>query len=293
MPEGEASGFLLIDKSEGPSSFDVIRHLRKITGIRKIGHCGTLDPFATGLLVCATGDFTRLLPYLEAQDKSYRATLALGLKTDSGDLTGKVIETSPAEPDPDRLQTLADEISRLRLLHVPLYSAVKIEGKRAYSYARQNIEFELPPRETRISGFALENIAPPLITYSCTVSKGTYIRSLSEYIAGYLGCVGHTVELRRTAIGPVSVDDARPLADLETDQTDQFWFPALRLLAHLPSLHVHETALGALGKGNPYPDPGPDEDDILILDKASRIRGIAYRKGQLLRPKLNFPGITP
>ena len=133
MPD---KGFLLIDKTAGITSFDVIRRLRKLTGIRRIGHCGTLDPFATGLLICALGSYTRLIGYLEALDKSYEATVLLGKSTSTGDPEGEINQISPVNTDCIDPEYLKAAALALKELPIPIYSAVKIGGKRAYTLAR-------------------------------------------------------------------------------------------------------------------------------------------------------------
>lgn len=200
----KASGFLLIDKPAGCSSFDVIRQLRRITGIKKIGHTGTLDPLATGLLICALGANTRLCKYLEAEDKTYSATVRLGIQTDTGDAEGEIVRESEVIPEQFD-EDLRTQVEQLEELLPPQHSALKVRGLPAYAYARRGEEVELAPRPARISEFQILSYSPPNLNYVCQVSKGTYIRSLSEFIASCLGTVGHTINLRREAIGTVEV----------------------------------------------------------------------------------------
>lgn len=153
-----SNGFLLIDKPEGISSFDVIRKLRKITGIRKMGHTGTLDPFATGLLIVCLGKYTRLAQFIEAHSKVYQVSASFGSKTDTGDPTGKVTETTEL---PEALPNISDLINSalsLQSLAIPAYSAVKINGKRAYQYAREGKEPDIPDREVTIHEFSVDSL---------------------------------------------------------------------------------------------------------------------------------------
>lgn len=284
-------GFLLIDKAAGMSSFDVVRALRRITGIRRIGHCGTLDPFATGLLICALGSYTRLLSFLESQSKSYEATLRMGQSTSTGDPECEIESSMPVEPQSFDPQKIRAEALMLKELPIPKYSAVKVDGQRAYKLARQGQELNLAHRAVQIhsfdfidaSTFKLEN---PYISYRCTVSKGTYIRSLSIWIASQMQNVAFTQSLRRTAIGDISVDESKKLNELEP------WRDALvdesRLFAHLPQIHLDTKQLSILKKGQNLADPLADAEHVLVFDAAGSIQSLAYRKDGRLYPKVNF-----
>lgn len=208
------NAFVLVDKKAGVSSFDVIRELRKLTGIRKIGHAGTLDPFATGLLICAIGQYTRLLSFAEARDKSYEATLVLGKKSSTGDPEGEI--TEQRDPDLSAIDPLVlrERALALHELPLPIYSAIKVNGKRAYQYARAGVELTLPVRGVEIHDFEVIGQQNESITYRVKVSKGTYIRSFSEWLAEQTGNVGMTLDLRRTAIGGLNVDSACPFEEL-------------------------------------------------------------------------------
>lgn len=234
------NSFLLINKPAGISSFGVIRELRKLTGIRKIGHAGTLDPFATGLLICATGQYTRLLKYAEAQSKSYEATLLLGKKSSTGDPEGEIVEEAAPGITPQDLAGIKAQVLALTELQVPLYSAIKLDGKRAYKYAREGQTPEMPVRPVEIYDFELlGGIEDQQLRYRVKVSKGTYIRALSEYIAGLLGTIGMTVALQRTAIGNLDLQRSHSLAELETDWQSAIC-PIEAILTSLPALAASE-----------------------------------------------------
>ncbi|MCB5262948.1 MAG: tRNA pseudouridine(55) synthase TruB [Candidatus Cloacimonetes bacterium] len=234
------NSFLLINKPAGISSFGVIRELRKLTGIRKIGHAGTLDPFATGLLICATGQYTRLLKYAEAQSKSYEATLLLGKKTSTGDPEGEIIQEDQPDLKPEDLLQIKAKVLALTELQVPLYSAIKLQGKRAYQYAREGQTPEMPLRKVEIYEFELlDTLQENTLRYRVTVSKGTYIRALSEYIAGLLGTVGMTTALQRTAIGKLDVSRSWSLSELEPDWQKAIC-PAGDILTSLPTINLSE-----------------------------------------------------
>lgn len=285
MPETKA--FLLIDKPAGLTSFDVIRQLRRVTGIRRIGHTGTLDPFATGLLICALGLYTRLCGYLESADKQYQACLKLGESTTTGDPEGEVT-TGGSVPSSIDIDALTTDILALHELPTPRYSAVKIGGKPAYSYARQGLELDLPPRPVQISEFSILEYNPPLLTFTCTVSKGTYIRSLSEYIAGRLGTIGHTIALRRTRIGSLSVDSAHALEQVTPENYVNKFTLGASLFADAQQFLPDANALSALRNGQSIADPGPDAHPVIIIDSVGEVLGVARRQNSRLAPVINL-----
>jgi len=209
-------GVIFIDKPAGMTSFDVIRRLRVVTEIRKIGHAGTLDPFATGLLIiCISRQATRCIDEFTQLDKTYTAILKLGEKTDTADIEGKIIEIKDV---PDTVEQNIDDVFSLFLGEIdqvpPQFSAIKKDGVRLYKTARKGIQVEIEPRKVFIHTLSFLNYQEPYLEFSSTVSKGTYIRSLGEDIAAKLGTVGHLTELRRDAIGPFSVKDALSLEDI-------------------------------------------------------------------------------
>ena len=207
------NGFLLIDKEEKVFTQDLDIEIRHLFHQKKVGHLGTLDPFATGLVILGLGEATKLFPLLENGWKQYTATLTLGADTDTLDYTGKVIETREIRPftEADVRQVLRSFLGKSRQVP-PKYSAVHIDGKRAYELAYQGKDFTLPTKEIEVKSIELVSLKGNGITFRCEVSKGTYIRSLAKDIAFRLfQNLGHLSFLRRTAIGPYKVDDAIPL----------------------------------------------------------------------------------
>ncbi|MFO7659727.1 MAG: tRNA pseudouridine(55) synthase TruB [Candidatus Cloacimonadaceae bacterium] len=284
----QSSGFLLIDKPAGLSSFDVIRQLRKRTLVRAFGHAGTLDPFATGLMILAYKRFTRLLSLLELADKEYTATMILGTQTSTGDPEGEVIATSDRLIKSDQLDELKPQILQISKLKPPLHSAVKVDGKRSYARARANEEFDLPEREARVFEFDIVEFDYPKLVYTCRVSKGTYIRSLSQFIAQTLGTVGYTKELKRTAIGALSLNQAHKLDDITIDNLESVSTPVRDILPNLESLFLKEDELHRLKQGKAVKNPGSDNLQILIFDDKNICQGIALRKENTLYPKVNL-----
>ncbi len=205
-------GFLLIDKPRGITSRDAVDALTRAFAMKKIGHTGSLDPFATGLLVITLGKGTKAGPYLEALEKTYVATIKLGTKTDSGDLTGKPIATSEVFPLFDYYVQQALEMFLGDSLQTPpMHSALKVQGVPLYKLAHKGETIERTPRPIHVSEIQLLTLKPDEITFQATVSKGTYMRTLGEDIAEKLGMVGHLIDLRRIQVGSFRVGDAKPL----------------------------------------------------------------------------------
>ena len=203
-------GVIFIDKPAGITSFDVIRRLRMVTKVRKIGHAGTLDPFATGLLiVCISRQTTKNIDQFVRLDKTYTAVLKLGEKTDTADIEGKIIEVKdvPENVEQNINKVFSSFIGEIEQVP-PQFSAIKKNGVRLYKTARKGIQVEVEPRKVFIHTLSFLNYQKPYLEFSSTVSKGTYIRSLGEDITAKLDTVGHLTELRRDAIGPFSVVDA-------------------------------------------------------------------------------------
>jgi len=208
--EEPLTGVLLVDKPVGPSSFRMVQLVRRAVDVRKVGHAGTLDPFASGLLVVAVGRAaTRLIPRLMAGDKVYTATIRLGIETDTLDHTGTIIAEKPVMP----LSVAAVErvLARFvgeQLQQPPLYSALKYRGRPLYYYARKGVAVTKEARPVNIWELRLLHLAGDRLTVRVGCSKGTYIRTLAGDIGAALGCGAHVVGLRRDRSGPFSVDNA-------------------------------------------------------------------------------------
>ena len=200
---------LIVDKVPGPTSFDVVRAMQPIFGGRKVGHAGSLDPFASGVLVILVGRATKLSNALLNADKSYRATVKLGDATDTLDRTGKVIESKPI-PELTRAQVEAAVNSFQGTWNQtpPMYSAKKIQGVRLYTLARKSIEVRRLPIPVELYRMELLTFEPPYLTFEVECSKGTYIRSLAEDLGKRLGTVAHLAELRRLSCGPFKLEEA-------------------------------------------------------------------------------------
>ncbi len=287
--------FLLIDKDEGSSSFNLIRQLRKLTGIKKIGHGGTLDPFATGLMICAGGQYTRLLRYAEAKDKTYEACIKLGYFSDTGDPEGEIQQGKLSEISAEAIAELPQQVLGERELKLPRHSAIKIDGKRAYKYAREGSVLEMPTRLSQIHDFEILNHEEDRLYYRARVSKGTYIRSLSEYIAELLGCDGYTLNLRRTMIGKHSVNEAHKMNQLGEDWREKTIDPA-GIISHLPALKIADEQVQDIFCGRKislqkqFQDISGSipEQEYALFDEASALIAIGKASEGLIYPQLVF-----
>jgi len=208
------SGILLIDKPEGVTSFEVVRRARKALGIRKIGHLGTLDPMATGLLPLCLLEATKLVPYLMPEAKVYRARVRLGVATDTQDATGVVVARSETLPAPAQIyRAAAAFVGEVRQIP-PMYSALHCEGERAYRRARRGETVDLAPRTVTVYELGVDEVALPSFTLAVKCSQGTYVRTLAKDLGDALGCGAHLTALRRLAVGALRVEEALPLSAL-------------------------------------------------------------------------------
>ena len=202
-------GILLVDKGEGETSFGVVRKIRGVLGIKKVGHAGTLDPFATGLLVILTGQGTKLAPYIMTGSKTYRGTLRLGVETDTQDPTGQRISTRPV-PDfslEEIQQNASDFMGEIEQVP-PAFSAVRYQGKRAYALARKGIGIELEKRKVRIYALDILGAELPEVTFQVVCSGGTYVRTLAADLGRRMSTGAHLKVLRRLGSAPFLVQDA-------------------------------------------------------------------------------------
>lgn len=216
-------GIVLINKEKNCTSRDVVNQVSKILKTKKIGHTGTLDPIATGVLVLCIGKATKLVEVITSYDKEYEAEVILGIKTDTGDITGKILKEQRTIISKENIEECLKKMIGTYNQTVPIYSAVKINGKKLYEYARNNEEIELPKRKVTIKELKLISD----ITYEkektkfkikCHVSKGTYIRSLIEDIATNLNTIGTMENLKRTKQGNFQIANANTIKDIENNK---------------------------------------------------------------------------
>ena len=209
------NGILLINKPIDFTSRDVVNKLTKILKTKKIGHTGTLDPIATGVLVVCVGNTTKLCELLTSEYKEYVATIKLGIKTDTLDTTGNIIEEKEYNVTEEQIKEVLNSFLGTSIQTTPIYSAVKVNGKKLYEYAREGKEVELPKREINITDIELISYKDDEIKFKTTVSKGTYIRALIDDICNKLNTVGTMSSLIRTKQGKFTLEETFTLEDVE------------------------------------------------------------------------------
>lgn len=233
-------GILLIDKEPNYTSFDVCNIVRKVFQTKKVGHSGTLDPFATGLLVISVGKATKINQFLETLDKEYIATLMLGKTTSTLDTEGEVImEQEVNEYSKEDILTAFDSLTGEIEQIPPMFSALKVNGKRLYEYAREGKEVERKVRNIKIYSLELIEYNHPYITFKVVCSKGTYVRTLGQQIAEKLNTIGYLTSLRRISVGRFNVEDANSISELK-ENTNLRLLPSLEGLKHYKMIMVNE-----------------------------------------------------
>ncbi len=243
MNDHPVDGFLLVDKAGGWTSHDVVARVRKLSRIRKVGHAGTLDPMATGLVVLGLGRATRLLRFVQDLPKDYRARVAFGIATDSLDADGAVLSREPMPIAQDDLAGVLPRFTGTILQVPPMVSAVKVGGRRLYQLAREGHEVEREARPVVVYRLEVEDYAPgdyPEATLRVVCGKGTYVRSLADDMARALGGRAHLIDLRRLAIGSMRVEDGHSIEDLEraSDHLPDLMLAPIEGLRDLPVVAV-------------------------------------------------------
>jgi tRNA pseudouridine55 synthase len=275
---GVPLGFILVDKPPGPTSHDVVANVRRALGIKRVGHAGTLDPPASGLLVVAVGPATRLVRFVQQQEKTYECRGVLGVTTSTLDAAGEVVERREVAIDPaavsEAAAAFAGEIEQVP----PAVSALKVGGERAYKRAARGETVELEPRRVVIHDIEVTSVDLPSFQMRVRCSTGTYIRSLVADIGDRLGAGAHVQSLRRTAIGSLSVADAIELDAI----TPEAVRGVADVLADLP--HVEVDADDAVRARNGVKLPADiDDGDVLLIGPSGAI-GVFNAKDGILRP---------
>ena len=272
-------GLLLVDKPIGVTSHDVVDMARRALGTRKVGHAGTLDPMAGGLLILGVGRATRLLRFLADLPKTYEGTAQLGVETTTLDADGEVTAERPVTASANDVRVAMASLVGDSMQRPPAFSAVKVGGRKLYEAARKGERIEATPRRIRVDAFELLSMRIPDVDFRIVCSGGTYVRVLLADVGSALGCGAHLTALRRTAIGPFSaVDGVDPRAPGDP-------LPLECAVAHLPRLDLgdeeavaagHGRVLGPAGIGGPYAVFGPD----------GRLIGIYSDHGPRARPEM-------
>ncbi|HWO99816.1 MAG TPA: tRNA pseudouridine(55) synthase TruB [Methylococcus sp.] len=249
------SGILLLDKSPGLTSNQALQRAKRLFGVRKAGHTGSLDPLASGILPICFGEATKLCCYLLDADKTYWVRARLGVITATGDADGDILSEHPVPVlESSSLQTVLRRFTGTIRQVPPMFSALKHQGRRLYDLARRGIEVERPPREVTIFELTLLDLGPDSLDLQVVCSKGTYIRSLAEDIGRALGCGAHVQALRRTAVGPFSVDHAYTLEVLESlpaERRSAVLLPADAIVSHWPKVELNWEMAGFFRQGQP------------------------------------------
>lgn len=246
-----SGGILLVDKPGGMTSHDVVAAIRKHVRPLRVGHTGTLDPLADGLLILCVGEATKIAGFIEAQYKLYRAVALLGIQTDTQDVTGNIVAQTPVEDiTEDRVREAARSFVGTIEQTPPAFSAVKVGGVSAHKLARRGKSVRLEPRLVEIRRFEVERVDLPRVWFSVECSKGTYVRTLSSDLGKSLGVGGCLESLRRLAVGHLEVADAKPLAELNTKEIIlKALLPASEALPHMPALRCNEEQAARLAHG--------------------------------------------
>ncbi len=245
-------GFLIVDKPIGMSSHDVVNRVRRVCGIRKVGHAGTLDPLATGVLVVAVGRATRLIEYLMHHSKRYEATIRLGETTTTYDAEGEVLLKRPfTHLTPTQIETTLSHFRGAIQQQPPMYSAIKKDGQPLYKLARKGIVVKRPLRNITIHQLDLVDCSLPDIKINVHSSTGTYIRSLAYDIGEQLDCGAHIVQLRRTSVGELGIETAVSLDVLTRENISDHLLAADMAILHIPRLNVSEKNAQRLLLGQP------------------------------------------
>ena len=291
-------GILIVDKPQGWTSFDVIAKLRGVLGTRKLGHSGTLDPMATGVLPVFCGGASKAVDLQLDHNKTYRAALRLGVKTDTGDITGTVLETAPVTAGEAELKAVLPRFVGPQMQVPPMYSAVKVNGQPLYKAARQGIEIERKARPIEVYSIEYEG-SPEPDTYCLTVrcSRGTYIRTLLEDIAEAMGQKGTMAALRRTAAGVYTEAGAHTMEEIlaakEAGTLESLLLPVESVFETLPLLTVPPRAEQHLYNGCPtsrYPAP---DGRYRVRNEAGQFLGLARVEQGVLRVEKLFVERSP
>lgn len=286
------SGFLVVDKPGGMTSSAVVSRVKRATGIKKVGHAGTLDPLATGVVVVAVGPVTRLIRFIQQQPKEYLATALFGVATDTLDSDGAVLSREPMEFAHEELDAVAARFVGTILQVPPMVSALKHEGRRLYELARQGEVVEREARPVEIHELEIQAVGSgpyPEVEFRVVCGKGTYVRSLADDMAAALGGAAHLTALRRTRTGSLDLDThGLTLDDLEAWES-HLLAPA-DALGDLPAVMVSEETARGVCNGMRFVGgemaAAPDNSTVRVLDRSGDLIAVYRREGEQARPEV-------
>ena len=275
---------ILVNKKRDMTSFDVVSKISKLFGIKKVGHTGTLDPLAEGLMVILLGKATRLSLDITSKYKEYIAGVYLGYETDTYDITGKTTKVKEVPKNIDIEKTLST-YNKTYMQEVPIYSAVKVNGKKLYEYARQNLEVSLPKKEVTIKDIRLLTEEKNMFTFKATVSKGCYIRSLIRDISISLNTLGTMTSLKRTKIDNLKLKDAYTIDEIEKAK---FKLLEIDTLFSYPKIKVNKELLSKIKNGSKLENIYNIEDKVIFIDNKSNVKAIYYNDNNILKVYKNL-----
>lgn len=278
----QVDGLVLVDKPGGMTSHDVVDAVRRALGTRKVGHAGTLDPMATGLLLVGVGRATRLLRFFGDLPKTYEGVARLGQRTDTLDAEGAIVDTAPVAASLEQVERAFAALAGSSLQRPPAYSAVRVGGRRLYAAARAGETLEAAPRPIRVDDVEVRAFDGTDVQFAVTCSGGTYVRVLVADAGDALGCGAHLVALRRTAIGPYRVVDAVP-----PDSVDSV-APVESAVAHLPRVDLLEDEARAASNGSILAPAGV-QGPYAVFAPGGRLVGVYRDDGAKARPEVILP----
>ena len=283
-------GIVLVDKPAGITSHDVVSTARRAFGTRRIGHGGTLDPFATGLLVLLIGHATRLVPHLDGEPKVYDATVAFGSETDTDDVTGTVVR-SASPPDAQRVRDAVVSLTGTFDQMPPSYSAKQVGGRRAYDAARRGAPLELAPVRVTVHEWVVHNLTAERLDATITCGGGTYIRALARDLGRRCESAAHLAALRRTRSGSFGIGDAVSLDAVRAgDATPR---PAIDALPHLPAVALSAADVAHVRHGRAIPAADGLAENAAstaaLTDSEGRLVGVAERVSNTWQPRVVLP----
>ena len=280
----EFSGVIVVNKEKDMTSFDVVNEISHLFGIKKVGHTGTLDPMAEGILIICIGKATKIVELLTAKDKEYIAGVKLGIKTDSYDITGNILDTKEVK-DIENLEEVILSYKKTYLQEVPIYSAVKVDGKKLYEYARNNKEVELPKKEVTIKEIELLEKDKDTFIIKTLVSKGTYIRSLINDIGNSLNTYATMTSLNRTKQGKVTINDSYKLNDIKSNN---YKYYKIEEVLEYPIIRVDEDLEFKIKNGVKIKNTFEIENKVLFVNKNNKLLGIYEKNNEELKVWKNF-----
>lgn len=278
---GSHTGAVLLDKAEGISSFKALSPVKRAYRKHKVGHTGTLDPFASGLLVVLVGPLTRLAGELTGLDKDYSTTISFGAQTDTLDPTGTVVHRCDTIPDISQIQSVLPRFIGTITQVPPRYSAVHINGQRAYDLARRGVDEPMPERTVTVSSLSVTNWSPPELSLDITCGSGTYVRSLARDIGLACGSRAYVSRLRRTRVGQFYIADSRSVDDFSAEPSLVSAFEMLSRMPGIDCLEVYDHATPDIAHGRPFhasmlvkPERCSPESDLALFDSNGDLRAL-------------------